>query len=136
MKTSILVVVFLIALMTGCASVEIAPVPGNTVADVKLQRDVLNHILLIERALKKECKAYSITDTEAIEPYQGAGSKWKERWTLDRCGLSVKYDIEFTPFATDTISAGKVKGTLIGIPARLCQSKNEIEPNCSLQPTR
>lgn len=73
------------------------PAPGRTLANAVLQEDVLNLLLVKERFMYTGCETYGLRDTEVTEPPRGAGQKWKERWTLDRCGVPVRYDVVFGP---------------------------------------
>lgn len=73
------------------------PAPGDTIANAELQEDVLNLLLARDGSLNKTCKTYGLRTTEVTEPPPGAEQKWKERWILDRCGVPVRYDVEFAP---------------------------------------
>ena len=90
-------------------------VPGETGGSPSLQRDTINQIFFFDRIEDKACKERRILYTEMIEPpdkgkfkhgrlFEG---KWKERWSLYRCGKVVDYVIEYT-------ADGK-GGTYIGI---------------------
>jgi len=74
---------------------EPATVPGTTIADPILQRDVLG--FLAQRdfpavGVEGRCDARKVIDTEVLQPLEGAavegerpsGGQWVERWTLIR----------------------------------------------------
>ena len=73
------------------------PAPGRTLANAVLQEDVLNLLLVKDGSMNAGCKTYKLIDTEVTELPPGPGQKWKERWTLDRCGVPVRYDVVFGP---------------------------------------
>jgi hypothetical protein len=117
----------LIKMATANSDKVSLPAPGSTFADIKLQRDALMQIMYLEAVLNKSCTAYLIRNTEAVEPFRDAKTKWTERWTLDRCGIALQYEIQFTP------AQG---GTYVMVPSRWCKSVAEVEPNCALQFSR
>ena len=73
------------------------PVPGNTLASKDLQQDVANILAVREGVANEACKTYAIKNTDILEPPHGLELKWKELWTVDRCGTSVTWHVEFTP---------------------------------------
>jgi hypothetical protein len=109
------------------ASLPTFPVPGATIASLELQRDAVNYILTgVEGVfLRKSCKAYAVKDTEIRQPYTDANTPWRERWTFERCGATVKYDITFVPG-----EKGGKKGIYVLVPTRRCPTVDEIQPNC------
>ena len=72
------------------------------------QTDTWRNIMTWEAALKPGCETRKIVNTEVVDPPPRGGGAWKERWTLDRCGVLVEYEVKFTPHPGG--------GTLINIP--------------------
>ena len=77
---------------------EPAKVPGATIADPILQRDVLGFLAQRDFAAagaEGRCDARKVIDTEVLKPLEGAavegerpiGGQWVERWTLIRHGF-------------------------------------------------
>jgi hypothetical protein len=77
---------------------EPATVPGTSIADPILQRDVLGFLAQRDfSAVGAEgtCDARKVIDTEVLQPLEGAavegdrpiGGQWVERWTLSRHGF-------------------------------------------------
>lgn len=73
-------------------------------ADATLQRDVLNYIVnIFEMIADTPCQDRRIANTEVTEPphdLQWAGETlvygvWAERWSVDRCGTTVPYRVEY-----------------------------------------
>jgi hypothetical protein len=87
-------------------------IDGTTVTDPVLQRDTV--VLLTQKDLSETegatCRTRRVTNTELLNPVAGAhvedgrpvAGQWVERWTLDRCGQSVRYIIHFTTTKTGT----------------------------------
>lgn len=84
-----------------------ATVPGTTIADPILQRDALG--FLAQRDFSAAgaegiCDARKVINTELLQPLEGAAvegerpinGQWVERWTIDRCGKSVRYVVRFS----------------------------------------
>jgi len=79
---------------------------GNTMTDPILQRDTV--VLLTQKDLSETegalCRTRRVTNTELlnavvggqVEDGRAVAGQWVERWTLDRCGASVRYIIHFT----------------------------------------
>ena len=84
-----------------------ATLPGNTIADPVLQVDAFAFLALrdfSETGAEGACHARKVIDTEVLQPLEGAavenersiGGRWAERWTLDRCGMLVRYVVRFS----------------------------------------
>lgn len=77
--------------------------PGQTVATPVLYRDTWNTIMLLEKASGKGCQNPQVVNTEITEPPKDVvlegnifmKGRSVERWTLDRCGESVPYRVEY-----------------------------------------
>lgn len=102
MKRLILTLCLILLVSAGCATTRL---PGETITLSLLQRDVLNQIMLLDRAFfDDKCHHRKVVNTEVIEPPKDVRiegdrplqGNWAERWTLDRCGTLASYRIEFT----------------------------------------
>jgi hypothetical protein len=59
---------------------------------------VAQYIDLLEFAVGENCKSARVVFTEVTEPPAKVNvDPWAERWTVDRCGVSVHYQVEFRP---------------------------------------
>lgn len=72
------------------------PVPGLTGAPPALQRDVLRMLLAIDRVLDGACSQRTLVDTECLTWNQETRTA-AERWTLMRCGKTIRYRVIFMP---------------------------------------
>jgi len=72
------------------------PVPGGTGAPPTLQRDVLRLLVMMDSAKDPECTNHRIIGTEWVDTNRETRTA-VERWTLDRCGKSVRYRVTFMP---------------------------------------
>src|SRR4030088_2999865 len=74
--------------------------PGDTITNSKgttLQFSVTSNILAIEKQLAPACKQPRIVQTAIVGNPRALGRMMKrnERWTIDRCGTPVIYQIHF-----------------------------------------
>ena len=78
--------------------------PGGTMADPLLQRDVMDYLVnIFEMMADSPCQDRRIANIEVIEElhdlrWEGETlvyAAWAERWTVDRCGSPVRYRVEF-----------------------------------------
>lgn len=77
--------------------------PGRTTADPRLEADTLFTIMGMDRAEAKDCNQRAVADRAVISTdSKGA----VEHWTINRCGLLIRYRITYSP--------GPGGGTLIG----------------------
>jgi len=90
----LLLAVVLLSLLGGCAT---APGPMS-------RPSTLSDLLLALDASEKmggdaHCRDRSVSGTEVLIPVelaaQGVSGRWTERWTVDRCGVSVPYVVKF-----------------------------------------
>ena len=74
-------------------------VPGKTVASPVLQRDILQSILILDSHADKDCNQRKIINTEILGIFETRlGTKdVLERWTLDRCGKIIPYQVKMMP---------------------------------------
>ncbi len=77
---------------------------GETLGSQELQRDTLMNITMFDRAMAPDCKAerrvlkMEITKQPVglkVKRGRVVGGEWEERWTIDRCGMQVPYDITY-----------------------------------------
>lgn len=96
-----------VSMQREVSEAEVIGVPGDTLADPKLQRDTLAFLAqrdLFEAGAQARCRTRKVVGTEVLEPVVGGqvegdrpiAGRWMERWTLDRCGSVVRYVIRFT----------------------------------------
>ncbi len=72
--------------------------PGKTVASPLLQRDILQFILGLDGGTDEQCKQRKIVNTEIlIAPASANSGTAVERWTLDRCGKPIRYQVTMSP---------------------------------------
>jgi hypothetical protein len=71
-------------------------VPGETLTSGALQREVKARVLSLAASATRECKRYTITDTEVLELHPD-GKVSTERWTVERCGERVHYRVNLPP---------------------------------------
>ncbi|HYM32899.1 MAG TPA: hypothetical protein VEU47_16480 [Candidatus Cybelea sp.] len=89
----------------------IAAVPGNTHADILLQRDSLQYVFLAAGVAAKDCKQQVVTEA-TFGDYEGgplpnalAGPNarpWRETWTVWACGKLLDVPVHYLPDATGT----------------------------------
>ena len=95
-----------VSMQREVSDAEAATVPGTTIADPVLQRDMLAFLAqkdLWDAGPEARCRTRKIVATEVLTPLDGGevegsrpvAGRWVERWTLDRCGASVDYVIRF-----------------------------------------
>ena len=78
--------------------VQATKLPGESIADSRLQQDVLSTVWTLDAVWDNACTQRSVVDTAVIVSGQRPGADpWTERWTVERCGKRVDYIIEFTP---------------------------------------
>ena len=99
MRTSLAIFV-LVCLLVLTSSVVAGRLPGDTITNSKgttLQFSVTSNILAIEKQLAPACKKPRIAQTAIVGNPRALGRmmKWNERWTIDRCGAPVIYQIYF-----------------------------------------
>jgi hypothetical protein len=84
----------------SCATKSIQ-LPGNTMADPVLQRDAAQIVMLLESGEQSRCVQRKIINTEVTaRPTDPGKAPWIERWTVDRCGSLIDYQVKFIPSAT------------------------------------
>ena len=80
-------------------------VPGETLGTIVLQRDTENQILLLDQVMFPDCDTRRIVNTEVLEVSdetrnvkgRTVAANWKERWSMDRCGEIIPYEITYVP---------------------------------------
>src|SRR5262245_55358017 len=81
-------IVIVLLLTAGCPTGQ--AVPGGTTADLTLQRDVTQMIMRFEEAIDANCSQRKIVNTVQADPKTPI-----ERWTVDRCGKLVDYEVRY-----------------------------------------
>ncbi|OGA02204.1 MAG: hypothetical protein A3H35_17350 [Betaproteobacteria bacterium RIFCSPLOWO2_02_FULL_62_17] len=81
----------------------LAPVPGETGATIDIQREVLRALVPLDWKSNPECFRHQVIDTKRTEP-GAASTATVERWTLDRCGARIAYQVTITPMSDGRIS--------------------------------
>jgi hypothetical protein len=86
--------VALLSLLGGCATVPAQPGRPSTLSDLLLALDASEKM-----GGDPRCRSRSVSATEVLVPVelaaQGVSGRWTERWTVDRCGVSVPYVVKF-----------------------------------------
>lgn len=76
-------------------------VPGESIASIQLQGDVMKMTITILQASRKaeNCAAPKVFETRISMPPQPIGTPWQEEWTILNCGpqLAIKIDFKPTP---------------------------------------
>ena len=86
--------VVLLALLAGCATAPAPPGQPSTLSDLLLALDASEKM-----GGDPRCRSRTVSTTEVLVPVelaaQGVSGRWTERWTVDRCGVSVPYVVKF-----------------------------------------
>ena len=84
----------LLVLLGGCATVPSPTARPSTLSDLLLALDASEKM-----GGDPRCRNRSVSATEVLVPVelaaQGVSGRWTERWTVDRCGVSVPYVVKF-----------------------------------------
>ena len=91
------VATLLFCALAPCATVR-STVPRKTAASPALQRDILQLIFGLDSGGDKDCNQRKLVNTEIIIPPTSANSFTSvERWTIDRCGKPIPYQVNMNP---------------------------------------
>lgn len=79
------------------------PLPGNSVANTKLQYDTLMPVYMLVSTKVDNCDSMSVIDTKVTrKPYdlksvngRYTQGQWNELWTVKACGKTAKVPIKF-----------------------------------------
>ncbi|HEY2988461.1 MAG TPA: hypothetical protein VGL11_12095 [Candidatus Binatia bacterium] len=82
--------------LTACATTT-ATLPGNTRASPGMQREAQEMIFVLDGASDASCDQRKVVNTElrklaTVDEYVAV-----ERWTIDRCGKLIRYQVIFRP---------------------------------------
>ena len=85
-------------LLSGCATTA----PSDTAVPAR-ERTVTDQVLAFDSSKEAGgdpgCGSRKVVNTEVTRPFepgsQGAAGYWSERWTVDRCGRSIPYLVNF-----------------------------------------
>jgi hypothetical protein len=84
----------LLTLLGGCATGPAGPDRPSTLSDLLLAMDASEKM-----GGDARCRNRTVSTTEVLVPVelttQGVSGRWTERWTVDRCGVSVPYVVKF-----------------------------------------
>lgn len=70
------------------------PVPGNSIADEKLQQEAMFTVYMYtHRVATPDCQAFAITDTNVSKAK--VDNKWQEIWTVNACTKTAKIPVNF-----------------------------------------
>lgn len=96
--TGALLAMLLAALAWPSAHAGGKKLPGGSMANAVLQKDLVEQIAMLEMIFGEGCKKFRVVDTEVVEPPATLNvDRWVERWTVDRCGTKVYYRMQLTP---------------------------------------
>ena len=71
------------------------PLPGNSIADQKLQENTLfTAYMFAHRVAPANCKDFAIIDTNVSE--EKVDNKWQDIWTIKACSKTAFVPIDFT----------------------------------------
>lgn len=109
MKTRLVYALSVLFVLCGCAAAPrraqpkaspAAPDPVQTLASPALQKETLDMILFTDDALSNgtKCNDRRVIKKEVLgqTPGQRASGSWTERWTLNRCGTTLRYMVDYT----------------------------------------
>ena len=73
--------------------------PGESRADLTLQRDAFTHAALGAGAAAKTCKTFNAKDTKfnGLESANNKIQSWRETWTMVGCGRTFDVRLTFSP---------------------------------------
>lgn len=98
MKKGLLMLTAIAALTTAAFAYSYdrtIPVPGKTLADGKLQSEMLFPVYAYGlRIATPDCQEYKITNTEVVQ--QKNNGAWEEVWTVKACTRTARIPIKFT----------------------------------------
>jgi hypothetical protein len=85
----------LISAKGGIKTAELAP--GGTIADITLQRDVLQGVMAATVGrVSEKCKDVQVRNTR-VTSLTSISQPWTEVWTLGACGTPIDVEVHFTP---------------------------------------
>lgn len=87
---------------------SIIAVPGDTHADLTLQRDALHYAWLGAKVVAPSCTTPHIRHTRYDGIVDAARKAWRETWTVAACGQTIALPITFTPDQTGTSISAKM----------------------------
>lgn len=89
----------LIILFTGVAFAQTSntgiksPVPGDTLANTKLQYDTISSVYAAANMKVPSCNNLSIVNSKVLK--QPSNGNWQEEWVVNACGKKVFVPITF-----------------------------------------
>lgn len=86
---------------------SIVGIPGETHADLTLQRDALKFADIAVQAVFRDCNEMNVRDSKYAGLVSKSGKAWQETWLFSACSRSVQVPMIFTPDATGTTVTAK-----------------------------
>lgn len=87
---------------------SIVAVPGETRADLALQRDALRYVWLGAKVAAPACTTPHVRHTRYDGVVDAARKAWRETWIMAACGQTIALPITFTPDPTGTSISAKM----------------------------
>ncbi|RYF00117.1 MAG: hypothetical protein EOO77_34520 [Oxalobacteraceae bacterium] len=81
---------------------SIVGIPGETRADVALQRDAFRMAVTAVQAAVPNCEQITVQDTKYLGPVGASHEAWQESWLLAVCTRPTHVTLTFTPDDTGT----------------------------------
>lgn len=106
-----MIVNYLVATLADGRRSVTTQIPGDTAAELRLQRDVLPFVLGAgEARAVPDCKKGAVSNTvfEGSAPPSGQTrltQPWRETWVVEACGVRIAVPITFTPNERGTLYA-------------------------------
>ena len=87
-------IIFLLVILSASAfAANTLPLPGESLANEKLQADTLMTSYAAAGTKVSNCNNYSVINTKVLR--QPANGSWKEEWVINACGKNVFVPITF-----------------------------------------
>ncbi len=103
------IIFLLLIFSTSAFAANTLPLPGQSLANEKLQSDTLMTSYAAAGTKVSNCNNYSVINTKVLR--QPANGSWKEEWVINACGKNVFVPITFildSTGATYAISAREI----------------------------
>lgn len=102
MKNNFILIAALL-IITSSVCLASGKLPGNSIANEKLQRDTMMPVAVVVKNLNPKCSQNSVVNTKVTQSPQGIEMKngqpvkgyWSELWTVNSCSYKVYVPITF-----------------------------------------
>jgi hypothetical protein len=81
---------------------SIVGIPGETRADVALQRDAFSMAVTAVQAAVPNCEQITVKDSKYLGPFGKSRKAWQESWLIAACTRPTHVTLTFTPDDTGT----------------------------------